>query len=406
MPPISKTLTGLLEIKDPALEKLRNTILRSFNNTEEVKDILAQQHENCKQTNCFSCNKEAICLFLNGVLYFRLGENDTAIRELETANQHFRNQDEAWNSIVGRAMFGSVCEASGKHHLALREYQKALDILINDYIRLRPTEYVEKASIFKNLLQDQIECCSSPHPKTPPPKSARSSARLTIPWLQTAQYPHVYADPKAPVLGESFERNGASVDEIILEGKPYQIYSSRHGDNLITLTSERQYLWAKVAGNSMNAAKPVPIVEGDFVLLYNSNDANHGTIVVASLPDNSGSGDQLVVKRYSKTNRMLISETSPPDLYAPMPAGRDTRIIGVVIAVAKPDDGAEHNHGKQKVNTPGDSQSRYDELAQLLHGDISAADRLIGYERVLSPQLKRDDWIERAINKLLRDRRT
>ena len=52
----------------------------------------------------------------------------------------------------------------------------------------------------------------------------------------------------------------------------------------------------------MNAAKPVTIIENNFVLFYENNDANNGVVVIASYPNKNGTGYQFIVKRYSKND--------------------------------------------------------------------------------------------------------
>lgn len=334
MTPIPKTLIGLLEIKDPFVNRLRNSILKSFDSMEDFKAALYEQCENRRQTHCYSCNNEGICLFLNGVLNFKLGSLPIAISELETAAQHFRGRGEEWNHVLGQVMLGCVFEADGKDHLALRKYQKALEALAKDYIRMHPTEYMEKASILKNLLHDQLEGCFTQEKKARTRRSVKNTARLTIPW--TPKYSGLYASPQGPTLTESFSKEGSVyIHEIVLEGKPHRIYSLKQGDNLVALIKDRKYSWAKVFGDSMNAARPVAIVENDFVLYHESSGAEHGAIVVAYCPDKSGSGYQLIVKRYSKTNRWLTSETDPPGRYEPIPLSGDVKIMGTAIAVAK-----------------------------------------------------------------------
>lgn len=331
---ISKTLIGLLEIEDPFVNRIRILILKSFDDTEKFDAVLSRQCENRGTSHCFSCDNEGICLFLSGVLQFKRKKYHDAIQEIENAGQHFRGRDETWNDIIGRTMLGSVYEADGNSHAALRNYKKALEAL-DYYIRVHPTEYMEKAAILKKLLQDRTEACSPDKKKTPAPPPARNTARITMPWMP--RYGGLYASPHGPTFIESFPREGdAAIHGIILDDVPHQIFSLKPGDNLITLVKDKKYGWAKVSGNSMNAARPVSIKEGDFVLYYESRDANHGAIVVAYCPDESGSGYRLVVKRFSKTDRLLISESEPPGRYDPMPLNKDTQIVGTVIAVAKP----------------------------------------------------------------------
>lgn len=406
MAPIPKILTGLLEIKDSKIDKLRNSILKSFDDEENLRAIAAKQCENREQTNCYSCGNEGNCLFLNGILHFKLENIQTAIEEFEIANLRFRSEDKVWNSIIGQAMLGSAHEANEKDHLAFREYQKALDRLTKDYLKVHSTDYIEKAVILKNLLCDQLEYCSSQKKKKQPSKSVKGNTRLTTPWMP--RYGGLHAGPNGPTWIDPLPKdNSVLMDEVILDDKPYLIYSLKQGDNLISLTSEKKYGWAKVSGDSMNAAKPVAVLEDDFVLFYESNDANNGAIVIASCPNKNGAGYQFVVKRYSKLDKLLISETEPAGLYDPISITRGVKILGTVIAVAKSAEAVEDGHESQQEhdNAPENTAFRYDELLGLVQGDRPTADSLINYEKELRPKSNKNDWIQRAITSLLLHRR-
>jgi SOS-response transcriptional repressor LexA len=92
----------------------------------------------------------------------------------------------------------------------------------------------------------------------------------------------------------------------------------------------------KVRGDSMEGADPIHIFDGDYLLFEKSDGAENGDIVIASFPDDSGSGELLRVKRFDKANMQFLSETIPANKYPPIPCTKKTRILGTVIAVLKP----------------------------------------------------------------------
>ena len=144
-----KDLTELLEINDPRIIDLRSSIRTTFADAKKLRLIIDRQCENREQTHCYSCGNEAGCLILNGIAYLALEETETAIKQLENANQHFRNKDEAWNHIIGLALIGIAYEKIKKDHQALREYEKALDLIKNNYLRIHANEYIEKAILLE-----------------------------------------------------------------------------------------------------------------------------------------------------------------------------------------------------------------------------------------------------------------
>ena len=115
----------------------------------------------------------------------------------------------------------------------------------------------------------------------------------------------------------------------------YQTTFLKSTDSFGNLVRQKEYGWAKASGDSMNATKPIPILESDFVLFYKSSYAEDNAIVIASCRDERSMKFRYVIKRYDKANKLLISDTKLPNKYPPMPLGNDTIILGVVIAISK-----------------------------------------------------------------------
>jgi hypothetical protein len=107
-------------------------------------------------------------------------------------------------------------------------------------------------------------------------------------------------------------------------------------DNQISIVEQREYGWARVEGNSMNASR-IQIKNGDYILFYKSKNANNNDIVIASRPRAESQGTSYMVKRFR--GGLLISETTETGTdYDPLPLSEDYQILGVVVAVAKPID--------------------------------------------------------------------
>ena len=181
-------------------------------------------------------------------------------------------------------------------------------------------------------MQDKLDELNPHSPKKNIPQPAK--AQLALPWMPA--YTGLQLGTNGPIwVGHLPENKGTFINKIILNDNPHEVYSLKQDVNLITLTSDKKYGWAKISGNSMNASKPIPILENNFVLFYESNAADNNAIVIAACFDRVGTGYQYVVRRYSESIWSLVSETEPPNKYDPMPIIDEVRIIGVVIAVAK-----------------------------------------------------------------------
>jgi flagellar biosynthesis chaperone FliJ len=154
-----KTLTEWLEIEEHRIIELKESILEWSNNPKKLRSILDQQCEYREQTHCYSCRNEAGCLVLNGIGYLHLGEIETAIRELETANLHFRNQDKTWNHIISLVLLGEAYEKNRKDHRALREFEKAHNA-VKLFRQIHSTEYLQNAIHLEKILKDRVDTLS------------------------------------------------------------------------------------------------------------------------------------------------------------------------------------------------------------------------------------------------------
>lgn len=128
------------------------------------------------------------------------------------------------------------------------------------------------------------------------------------------------------------------VDEIRINGIFYKLHPIRSARR-INPESTAKWGWMKVNGKSMRAMKAqVSIDDGDFVLIKFSSNAEEGDIVVAYREESQNNDKFAVVKRYKKSEGLLISETDQKGSeYAPIDMAKDNvQIHGIVYAVAKP----------------------------------------------------------------------
>jgi hypothetical protein len=167
----------------------------------------------------------------------------------------------------------------------------------------------------------------------------QDSDYLTAPWLP------VYKSVQAGLSGVTWvEEIGQTIgiSQIVIGEQRLNLFNLRktaQTDRQIRLKPGERAGFVKVIGNSMNACAPTPIEANDYVLFYKASQANDNDIVIASQPSPSGE-PAYIVKRYSETDKTLISETNDTSQsYPPIKIGRQHQILGIVIAVAKPEQG-------------------------------------------------------------------
>ena len=133
------------------------------------------------------------------------------------------------------------------------------------------------------------------------------------------------------------------ISEVLIDDEPYQVFSVRRQSirrNVINISSQSQYKTVQVTGTSMNAARPVPIETGDYVLLQAVPNVGDNEIVVAGI---FGQDERATVKRLRRRNGkiQLIPESTDPTNYEIdwekefNALDDEFRIIGVVEAIFK-----------------------------------------------------------------------
>lgn len=140
--------------------------------------------------------------------------------------------------------------------------------------------------------------------------------------------------PELEVTSNQF----AEITEVRLNGVICSLHPIRSGKR-INPESSTSWGWMRVKGNSMNAMKGrVSIEDGDFVLIKFSVHAEEGDIVVAYREKQHSEEKFAVVKRYRKSEGLLVSESNlkGPE-YGSIDIKNDKVLIhGIVYAIAKP----------------------------------------------------------------------
>jgi SOS-response transcriptional repressor LexA len=154
-----------------------------------------------------------------------------------------------------------------------------------------------------------------------------------------------------PVIGEisagemynTRETDGnLEIREVFIDDDgPYRPISLRAGERIINIPQSREYYVLRVRGTSMNASIPVPILNGDYVLMRAQNTAQNGDIVAAEIV---GVDSRSTLKRYRFENRryILMPESNDPAFQTPISIRREFTnldnqffIRGVALAVLR-----------------------------------------------------------------------
>ena len=188
-------------------------------------------------------------------------------------------------------------------------------------IRERMTEAIQFASI--NIFPPPVTRKAKPSKAAP----KRASGRLaTFP-----VYGPIAAGPPSWIPPDPDEF--AEVASVNLNDKQYYFHSLRN-EQTINLHSGRTYFLLQVRGDSMNQAKPIPIEDGDYVLMVKQEAAENGDIVAVEIIRED---EVATLKRYRfKDGRHILEpESDNPDLPPHISMDKDFYIRGIVLAVLK-----------------------------------------------------------------------
>ncbi|MEZ0395624.1 MAG: S24 family peptidase [Anaerolineales bacterium] len=309
------------------IEKERFT--KALGKAEQLEKLVEalQSH---RREGCYDCESEGGCSIFLGIALLELGHRREAKLKIEEAIQCFRSCSDYWNQINALNLLGWIHEKEGNHHHALHHYREAFKLLTGTYHSVNSYDYRPAPTILKTELEQSISRLQHG-----PSLSGRARQRLRIGWFPI--YARVEATPQGPIWMEAAGgQNCVEAESVVINGKTHTLHSCIPGENSISLRPDKRYGWVEVHGDSMNAATPVPVEEHDFALFYQADDAGDGDIVVAIRADPSGAGYEHFIKRLDRKNKQLLSQTQASQGYPPIHLSNKCKIVGVVVAIAKP----------------------------------------------------------------------
>lgn len=129
------------------------------------------------------------------------------------------------------------------------------------------------------------------------------------------------------------------VETVVIEDQRFSVHSLIKGEHVIGYSPSNEFFVIKVVGDSMNKVEPVPLIEGDYVLLRRSSHARNGDIVIVSIYEDFLE-KKATIKKYSERNKVITLEpVSSNKEHKPISIGaykkNEVTILGVAMAVFK-----------------------------------------------------------------------
>lgn len=206
----------------------------------------------------------------------------------------------------------------------------------------------------ESALEQAIQMEGLPPANTdpPPPSSPQQDAphdqddadeRDALRWLSCRISETVPAGGFGPVGYDPEPVGFLEITEVMIDNQPHLIYSIHHAanrSNVVNLSSQHQYMTIHVQGTSMNAARPIPIDDGDYVLVQSKSWLDNNDIIMVEIV---GYDQRATVKRWKDDNGriwLIPESTDQGHSEFDLDAEREKldgmlNIIGVVVAVFK-----------------------------------------------------------------------
>ncbi len=212
--------------------------------------------------------------------------------------------------------------------------------------------YDEMIPKLESYLEDAITSGELPtfeeepasHPASP--KQKRASADEITDTLKLMAYTvnngSVPAGGFRPVGSDPDHVGYLEVTEVLIENEPHKIYSTKRAylsQHAVNISPPQEYKIVRVTGISMNAAQPVPINDGDYILVRLQGKARDNDIVVAGI-FNTDTVATVKRLRYRDNKIRLTPESTDtnklayPDFEQDF-GGTEVNIVGIVEAIFK-----------------------------------------------------------------------
>jgi tetratricopeptide (TPR) repeat protein len=331
-----------LEKDDPSVIAMEKNIREMLNDQRDLYSTRYNVKEEVDVANRIHTHRQPYYFLYLAIAHLKIGDKKPAKEALAHAVQGFSIAGSTLNEALAEWFFGIIHFEDEKLIRAEQACKRALsllDSLIQDY-ELKGAynhaqglrKHYKKIEKFTRGINSRSKKKKADPPPTFPPFQIR------IPWVEV--YDSVQAGINGIIWSDAPGNSRVNINEIEIEGKAYILHpvtvDEADEDAQLTLSKKLKYGLAKVRGQSMNASKPVPIEEGDYVLFSSKKPGNRNAIVIAgyALTDHETT---TMVKKFMVQDKLLVSETTDTsEEYPPIEMTDEHKILGTVIAVAKP----------------------------------------------------------------------
>lgn len=296
-----------------------------------------------------------------GEVFIRCAKMAADLENLRDALRLFQAAESKYKSYphqhaVALWMVGCIHWVSHQKVEGISTWQEAISLFKDRQLNVqidatKAKWYVDKLPELEKYLEEAIKSDELPPYNATPVATPNPSSGLkntfeekdALRWLACRISESVPAGGFGPTGFDPDPVGFLEITEVLIENEPYLVYSIQHtslGRNTVNIIPSSGYMTIHVRGTSMNAARPVPINDGDYILVHSQDNAKDNEIVVAGI---FGQDERATVKRikYRNGKIKLIPESNDPSHYELdwekefNVLDGEFKIVGVVEAVLK-----------------------------------------------------------------------
>lgn len=350
------------DIQQDVLQKPHRQLLdimitaRNANHTSEIWEVIDELE---RLASNMSPPEQGEVLLRCAVMAADLENLKDALRLLQGAENKYKTSPH--QNAVALWMIGCIQWMARQKVEGISKWQAAISMFkdrkLNAQVDARKSQwYADKLPELEEYLAEAIRIGDLPPFKLPtkvgsvaqdaeaePPLERSFFENDSLRWVSCQISETVPAGGFGPTGYDPNPLGFLEISEILIQDEPYAVFgvhrpSIRH--NIVDISSQSQYKTVYVIGTSMNAARPVSIEEGDYVLIQSQPDVDDNEIVVAGI---FGQDERATIKRLKRRNGkiQLLPESTDAKHYEIdwerefSELDDDFRIIGVVKAVFK-----------------------------------------------------------------------
>ncbi|MBI1792677.1 MAG: S24 family peptidase [Chloroflexi bacterium] len=274
---------------------------------------------------------------------YKWGRLPDSVKSTSDAIRGFKQQNQVRNNAIGLWMRAWIYRESDHIETARQDIIEGIELIERELGDSKRTSHYQECKDCETIhlrmadfrdgldgvFQKETQKPKASHTGTSnqSPSSRENESYLSFPIYV------VHAGLDGEIVYGGAPLNEAIIETIIIGNKLHRIHSLRERPEVVLRPAI--YRWLQVQGDSMECAYPVPILEGDCVLVIDIIRGDYipqyGDIVVAARHIMTGSEGGAVIKRF--TSKGLCSESNAS--YRPISL-MDVDIRGLAIAVAKP----------------------------------------------------------------------